>query len=125
MLEIDGLHFLPIHVRSIVTSKVSHPADRRIDFDEEMQAGKIGIIIRHAEVSAPGTTRQEQVMFGEDELLALMRAFQDTKTDTHSVFLTEKRSKGRESKPSALDCTAWIKSRKFSTSESRHCPFPA
>ena len=72
---------------SAAAVQVDQPAARRIHFDQEVPARKIGIVVGKLEVGVLGPADEEGVVPVEYELPALMRSRDDGQFELHEVVL--------------------------------------
>src|SRR5205814_1216303 len=72
-----------VNVGSVVTAHVDNSALRRVDFDHEMDAGKILVLERELEMGVPGPAHQKGVVAGKRKFQSLVRPSGDRQRDAH------------------------------------------
>ena len=73
----------PVQQDSVAAVQVDHPAAGRIHLDQEVPAGKVGVVVGELEVGVLGPADEERVVPVEHELPALMRSRDDGQLELH------------------------------------------
>lgn len=79
-------YFFRIHQGAIVAANVSQSAKGRVDFNQKVMTGNVGIFRMEREVRVRGTTDEKDRVFIESEETSLMRPGNNGEFDMHGIL---------------------------------------